>query len=113
MGNNSTFAILSNNKVFGWGSSKSGKLGFELSGGKNYDLPREIISLSNYPIFQIAAGSFHTLLLTKDGNLLVMGNSKDGKLGLDFENPSMIEDIELPEIVEMTDQLNNGSKWFI
>ena len=42
-----------------------------------------------------------------------MGNSKDGKLGLDFENPSMIEDIELPEIVEMTDQLNNGSKWFI
>ena len=51
MGNNCTFAILSNNKVFGWGSSKSGKLGFELCGGKNYDLPREIISLSNYPIF--------------------------------------------------------------
>lgn len=53
--------------MFGWGSSKSGKLGFELSGGKNYDLPREIISLSNFPIFQIASGSFHTLLLTKDG----------------------------------------------
>jgi len=90
MGNNSTFAILSNNKVFGWGSSKSGKLGFEFSEGKNYDLPREIISLSNFPIFQIAAGSFHTLLLTKDGKLLVMGNSKDGKLGLNFENQNLI-----------------------
>jgi hypothetical protein len=28
-----------------WGSSKNGKLGFPMANGKNYDLPKEMISI--------------------------------------------------------------------
>jgi len=55
---------LESKKVLGWGSSKNGKLGLDLPQGKNYELPREIVSLESYDIFQIAAGPFHTLVLT-------------------------------------------------
>jgi len=44
-------------------------------------LPREIRALKDVDVYQIAAGPFHTILLTVDGNLFAMGNSKDGKLG--------------------------------
>jgi len=95
MGTNTTFAILENLNVFGWGSSKGGKLGFELANGKNYELPKEIIALKDKEIFQIAAGPFHTLLLTVDGKMLSMGNSKDGKLGYSVAGGGVVE-VELP-----------------
>lgn len=50
MGTNSTFAIMASGQVFGFGSSKSGKLGFELANDKNYVLPKEIISLSGQSV---------------------------------------------------------------
>jgi len=96
MGTNTTFAILENKRcVYGFGSSKSGKLGFELANGKNYELPKEIISLKDKTIFQIAAGPFHTVLLTATGKLLTMGNSKDGKLGYNVQGGAVV-DVELP-----------------
>ena len=82
-GTNSTFVILASGQVFGMGSSKSGKLGFELAQDKNYQLPKEIISLSEHKVQQVAAGPFHTLVLTDKGEILAMGNSKDGKLGIE------------------------------
>ena len=94
-GTSTSFAILENRQVMGWGSSKNGKLGFPLANGKNYDLPKEIIALSDYEVYQIAAGPFHTLILTIDGLLLSMGNSKDGKLGYEIQGSSVI-DIEQP-----------------
>jgi alpha-tubulin suppressor-like RCC1 family protein len=39
-GTNNTFAILDTYQVYGFGSSRGGKLGFELAKGKNYELPR-------------------------------------------------------------------------
>lgn len=50
MGSNSTFAIMESKSVFAWGSSKGGKLGFELAAGKNFTLPKEIISLRDHEI---------------------------------------------------------------
>ena len=94
-GINSTFAILESQQVLGWGSSKNGKLGFPLAKGKIYDLPREVISLGKHDIFQIAAGPFHTLCLTTAGKLLSMGNSKDGKLGVEIQETGLV-DLELP-----------------
>lgn len=46
-------------------------------------LPKEIISLGAHNVLQVAAGPFHTLVLTKRGEVYAMGNSKDGKLGLE------------------------------
>ena len=101
-GTNSTFAIFESKKVCSWGSSKNGKLGFELPQGKNYELPREIISFSHdkHEIYQIAAGPFHTVCLTTRGKILVMGNSKDGKLGIKPAGEGSVVDIELPTHVE-------------
>lgn len=97
-GTNTTFAIMENS-VFGWGSSKSGKLGFELANGKNYELPKEIIALKDVQVYQVAAGPFHTLVLTVDGTILSMGNSKDGKLGYDVVGGGVAE-VELPARVQ-------------
>mmetsp|Transcript_22744 Transcript_22744/g.35023 ORF Transcript_22744/g.35023 Transcript_22744/m.35023 type:complete len:153 (-) Transcript_22744:4878-5336(-) len=95
-GTNTAFAILESRQVMGWGSSKNGKLGFPLANGKNYDLPKEIVALTDFQVYQIAAGPFHTLLLTVDGKMMSMGNSKDGKLGYEVEGGGVV-DIEQPE----------------
>jgi len=105
-GTNATFCILESNKVFGWGSSKNGKLGLQLPQGKNYELPREIVSLEGKDVFQIASGPFHTLVLTMQGRIEVMGNAKDGKLGI-LMDPGSVNDVELPEPVH--DMLLNNN----
>jgi alpha-tubulin suppressor-like RCC1 family protein len=92
--------------VHGWGSSKNGKLGFQLANGKNYDLPKEIISLKDIEIYQIAAGPFHTILLTTDGKLYSMGNSKDGKLGYETVGGSVV-DVALPERIPVRTTAGN------
>ena len=98
MGTNTTFAMIDDGKVLAWGSSKNGKLGFELPQGKNYELPREVVRLAGHTIYQIAAGPFHTLCLTTKGKILAMGNSKDGKLGIKPEDHS-VQDVELPTFI--------------
>ena len=96
MGTNTSFAILESRKVLAWGSSKNGKLGFPLANGKNYELPKEIIALKDFQIYQIAPGPFHTLLLTIDGKILTMGNSKDGKLGIEIPPLAGVIDVDQP-----------------
>lgn len=55
MGTNTTFAIVEissqQTTVYGWGSSKNGKLGFQLANGKIYDIPREIMTLEKFEIY--------------------------------------------------------------
>ena len=71
-----------------------------MANGKNYPLPKEIISLKELKVFTIAAGPFHTLILTQDGLLYTMGNSKDGKLGFDNLKDQIVE-IETPTLVPL------------
>jgi hypothetical protein len=42
---------LESGNVLAWGSSKNGKLGFPLSNGKNYELPKEVTSLEDQKIY--------------------------------------------------------------
>lgn len=44
-------------------------------------------------MFQVAAGPFHTLVLSNEGRIYSMGNSKDGKLGIGHMG---VVDVELP-----------------
>ena len=77
------------------------RLGDRISHGKNYPLPKEIISLKDLNIYSIAAGPFHTLVLASDGSIYSMGNSKDGKLG--FENlKGQIVEVETPTKIDMS-----------
>ena len=50
-------------------------------------------------LYQIAAGPFHTLLLTRDGKVFTMGNSKDGKLGFEIVGGG-IQVIDTPQRIK-------------
>ena len=45
-GTNTSFALLESKSILAWGSSKNGKLGFSMGNGKNYELPKEIITIN-------------------------------------------------------------------
>ena len=99
-GTNTSFALLESTSILAWGSSKNGKLGFSMGNGKNYELPKEIITINEQGIevYQIAAGPFHTLLLSTSGKIYCMGSSKDGKLGIDMG--ASICDCDRPTLVK-------------
>jgi len=59
-------------------------------------------------LYHIAAGPFHTILLTTEGNLLSMGNSKDGKLGYDLQGGSVV-DVEEPQRIR---SVPKGTQFF-
>ncbi len=64
-----------------WGSSKDGKLGLETALDRNFTQPKELVTLEKEKLYQFAAGPFHSLALTENGEIYSFGNSKDGKLG--------------------------------
>ncbi|KAM9477009.1 putative E3 ubiquitin-protein ligase HERC3 isoform 2-T2 [Clarias gariepinus] len=52
------------------------------------NIPRKISSLTN--IAQVACGSYHTVVLTKDGQLFTWGQNSSGQLGLGKGEPSSL-----------------------
>ena len=83
LGASHSLCLLRNGKVLAWGSSKDGKMGLEGAMDRNFLTPKEITTLDNISVYQMAAGTFHTLILTEEGEIYSFGNSKDGKLGYD------------------------------
>ncbi|KAL5334021.1 hypothetical protein BJX70DRAFT_391723 [Aspergillus crustosus] len=52
------------------------------------DAPHEVKTPNDAKIKQIATGDYHSLLLTKDGNVLTFGDNSFGQLGMQFD-PSL------------------------
>ena len=92
------FAMSSNKRIFVWGLNNRGQGGFD----PLIKLEKPLISkeLSSYKnICEIRGGMFHTLILTKDGNVFSMGENKYGQLGLgedykDSHVPRLISSLE-------------------
>jgi alpha-tubulin suppressor-like RCC1 family protein len=61
-------------------------------------------------LYQIAAGPFHTIMLTTEGNLLSMGNSKDGKLGYHLQAGNVV-DAEEPQRI-LCGSVPKGTQFF-
>ncbi|KAM9477010.1 putative E3 ubiquitin-protein ligase HERC3 [Clarias gariepinus] len=54
------------------------------------NIPRKISPLNNLHIAQVACGSYHTVVLTKDGQLFTWGQNSRGQLGLGKGEPSSL-----------------------
>ena len=77
--------ILKNGKVLTWGSSKDGKMGLEYAQDRNFLTPKEIIALDEEDIYELSAGVFHSLAISREGEIFSFGNGKDGKLGYEAQ----------------------------
>ncbi|XP_069509645.1 probable E3 ubiquitin-protein ligase HERC4 [Ambystoma mexicanum] len=79
-----TLALNDRGQVFAWGLAAAGQLGFQ-GAEEPIRVPRNIKSLSEVPVVQIACGRNHSLALTKASEVYSWGQNKYGQLGLGAE----------------------------
>lgn len=79
---NNSFAIARSGEVYAWGSSAFGKFGVPKSSDWKTELPYKLYMKGTQNVHQIVPGPFHTMFLSKDGEMYVFGASNDGKLGV-------------------------------
>ncbi|XP_053163446.1 probable E3 ubiquitin-protein ligase HERC4 isoform X3 [Hemicordylus capensis] len=79
-----TLALNDKGQVYAWGFAVDGQLG--LPGTEEYTrVPRNIKSLSDIQIAQVACGYYHSLALSKGSEVFSWGQNKHGQLGLGYE----------------------------
>ncbi|KAM6130608.1 putative E3 ubiquitin-protein ligase HERC4 isoform 1-T2 [Phoenicopterus ruber ruber] len=92
-----TLALNDNGQVYAWGLATDGQLG--LPGTEEcIRVPRNIKSLSEIQIVQVACGYYHSLALSKGSEVFSWGQNKYGQLGLGYEykkqnSPHMIKSL--------------------
>ncbi|PWM15037.1 MAG: hypothetical protein DBX49_05395, partial [Clostridia bacterium] len=81
-GNSHTLALKSDGTVWAWGSNARGQLGL----GNNLDtsIPVCLEALRDQQVISISAGEYHSLALTKNGEIYSWGDNALGQLGLDL-----------------------------
>ncbi|QDZ25602.1 RCC1-like regulator of chromosome condensation protein [Chloropicon primus] len=94
-GHHHTLCLTFQGSVFAWGSNSSGQLG--LGDTINRPQPEMIESLWATPVISLAAGSSHTLALTRQKMVLSWGRAKYGQLGLLLQQDSEREDQSLKQ----------------
>ncbi|XP_009892293.1 PREDICTED: probable E3 ubiquitin-protein ligase HERC4 isoform X1 [Charadrius vociferus] len=79
-----TLALNDKGQVYAWGLATDGQLG--LPGTEEcIRVPRNIKSLSEIQIVQVACGYYHSLALSKASEVFSWGQNKYGQLGLGYE----------------------------
>ncbi|GAX82001.1 hypothetical protein CEUSTIGMA_g9429.t1 [Chlamydomonas eustigma] len=79
-GSSHTLCVTAQSQVYAWGSNSSGQLG--LGDKKDRAMPILVDALWALPVVQLAAGSSHSLALTKNGHIFAWGSNDSGQLGL-------------------------------
>ena len=78
-----SLAFTTNGEVYAWGYNYFGQLGLGTSGdASNKNSPVLITALSNITVSGIAAGYYHSLALTTNGEVYAWGRNSYGQLGL-------------------------------
>lgn len=87
-GESHTLALNDKGQVFSWGLGSDGQLGLG-----NFDecvrVPRNIKSLSDVQIAQVACGYWHSHALSKGGHIFSWGQNRYGQLGLGLQGQSI------------------------
>ncbi|XP_072293208.1 probable E3 ubiquitin-protein ligase HERC4 isoform X2 [Eucyclogobius newberryi] len=87
-GESHTLALNDKGQVFSWGLGSDGQLGLN-----NFDecvrVPRNIKSLSDVQITQVACGYRHSHALSKGGHIFSWGQNRSGQLGLGINGQSI------------------------
>lgn len=88
-----TMALTEEGKLWSWGANSNNELGTgdKVGGWK----PRQISSLEDMRIIQIACGGYHSLALTEGGKVLSWGHGGHGQLG-----HSSIQNQKVPTMIE-------------
>lgn len=74
-----SLALREDGKVFAWGDDGSGQLGTARAMFRS--TPVRVVWPNAYGIASVAAGAYHSLARTRDGQLLSWGNNGEGQLG--------------------------------
>ena len=82
LGLNNSFAVTRGNELFAWGSPSYGKQGMPGSAEAEVLVPYKLYLKGTQNVHQLAAGPFHSLALSRDGELYTFGSSNEGKLGI-------------------------------
>ncbi|ODN02865.1 putative E3 ubiquitin-protein ligase HERC4 [Orchesella cincta] len=81
-------AIDSWGTLFSWGSNSHGQLGqqLETTDDKLVNRPKIVKSMATKTVVQVAAGFFHSVVLTNSGEIYTCGSNSHGQLGLGYAN---------------------------
>ncbi|KAL4946137.1 hypothetical protein BDV06DRAFT_208958 [Aspergillus oleicola] len=63
------------------------------------DAPHEVKTPNGAKVTQIATGDYHSLLLTKEGDVLAFGDNSFGQLGMKFEPSAPFRDTPTPVLI--------------
>ncbi|CAH1726375.1 unnamed protein product [Aphis gossypii] len=94
-----TFLRLSDSSIYSFGLNAHGQLGVE-NDDKCVYFPQMSESLSRLKIKSISAGTQHVTLLDEQGAVYVLGDYKDGRLGMDIAENQKVPKVlsSLPQI---------------
>ncbi|KAM5255889.1 putative E3 ubiquitin-protein ligase HERC6 [Ctenodactylus gundi] len=86
-GKEHSLSVCHKGRVFAWGAGSEGQLGTGKFEEINF-IPQKIKALAGVKIIQVSCGHYHSLALSKDGQLFSWGKNSHGQLGLGKELPS-------------------------
>jgi alpha-tubulin suppressor-like RCC1 family protein len=86
-----SLAVLSSGKVFVWGCSKNGELGFGDTSTR--PAPHNVNTPSNIPFTDVAFGSHHVLAVNRRGELYGWGKNGQGQLGLAYNTRTELKQV--------------------
>lgn len=101
-GDGHTMALSVDGRVFTWGRDEYGQLG---QGTRSLDAehPNPVLGLRDKRVVAIAAGAFHSVALTEDGQVWTWGLNRDGALGhgtlSDTRSPKLVTALQSDKVV--------------
>ena len=81
-----SLGLTTNGKVYAWGYNMDGQLGLGYNSHSKYDVTL-VTAFNNITVSGIAAGQYHSLAFTTNGEVYAWGKNTNGQLGLGDTNP--------------------------
>ncbi|XP_006811323.1 serine/threonine-protein kinase Nek8-like [Saccoglossus kowalevskii] len=94
-GTSHVIAITNDHEVFSWGRGDNGRLGLDTT--ESHKSPQPVIIPDPYQARSVHCGVDCSIIVTVDGTLLVCGNNRHNKLGLDDngKTPRQVDEVHI------------------
>uniref|UniRef100_M4B9G1 VPS9 domain-containing protein n=1 Tax=Hyaloperonospora arabidopsidis (strain Emoy2) TaxID=559515 RepID=M4B9G1_HYAAE len=93
--------VLEGGKLWTWGDSSGGRLGYALAQGTSRRVcrPQLVLALKQQIITQVACGAFHALATDLNGHVFAWGSNSRGQLGF-LSSTALSTVVETPSVME-------------